>query len=61
MNNWSEDANQPLDLVELTDENGNLKAGFTTDGIHPDDVAKKHIGETIGAYLLKEFPEIVAR
>ena len=23
MNNWSEDANQPLDLVELTDENGN--------------------------------------
>ena len=29
------------------------------DGIHPDYIAKKYIGETISEYLLKQFPDIV--
>ncbi len=62
VNDWVMKQKYAVDVSsKLTDENGNLKAGFTTDGIHPDDVAKKHIGETIGAYLMKEFPEIVTK
>lgn len=34
-----------------TDEEGFLRASFTTDGLHPDAEAKRIIGEAIGSYL----------
>ncbi|MBP5201080.1 MAG: SGNH/GDSL hydrolase family protein [Schwartzia sp.] len=39
----------------LTDENGELKAELTSDGLHPDAEAKKIIGEAIGKYLRATF------
>ncbi len=39
----------------LTDEDGELKASMTTDGLHPDAEAKKIIGEAIGKYLRENF------
>ena len=39
----------------LTDEDGEMKAELTTDGLHPDAEAKKIIGETIGKYLKDTF------
>ena len=39
----------------LTDEDGELKAELTTDGLHPDAEAKKIIGEAIGKYLRETF------
>ena len=39
----------------LTDENGELSAVLTTDGLHPDAEAKKIIGERIGSYLKEKF------
>jgi len=42
----------------LTDPAGNLRADYTTDGLHPDRIGKKYIGETIGRYLLATFPDL---
>jgi lysophospholipase L1-like esterase len=42
----------------ITDENGWLRDGWTSDGLHPDMEGKKYIGETISSYLLKHFPEL---
>ena len=41
----------------MTDAEGQLKAELTTDGLHPDQEGKRIIGEAIGDYLLKTFPE----
>ncbi len=61
VNHWVMSQKYAVDVSgELTDADGNLKVGYSTDGIHPDFIAKKHIGETIGAYLLKQFPEFLA-
>lgn len=39
----------------LTDSNHELRADYTTDGLHPDYEGKKYIGETIGNYLKANF------
>lgn len=44
---------------KLTDARGWLKDIYTTDGLHPDYLGKKYIGETISSYLQKMFPDIV--
>ena len=60
VNDWIMSQKYAVDVSSmLADGDGNLKIGYTTDGIHPDYIAKKHIGETIGAYLMKQFPDIV--
>lgn len=60
VNRWIMTQKHAVDVSSMiTDGEGNLKIGYTTDGIHPDYDAKKHIGKTIGEYLLKKFPDIV--
>ena len=39
----------------LTDAEGNPRAEYTSDGLHPDYIGKKHIGERVGAYLQQHF------
>lgn len=60
VNEWVMAQKYSVDVSSmLADADGNLKLGYTTDGIHPDYIAKKYIGETISEYLLKQFPDIV--
>lgn len=60
VNRWIMSQKYAVDIASmLADGNGYFKVGYTTDGIHPDYEAKKYIGETIGAYLLEHFPEIL--
>ena len=40
----------------LADERGWLRSDYTTDGLHPDYLAKKEMGEKIGRYLSATFP-----
>ena len=40
----------------LADERGWLRSDYTTDGLHPDYLAKKSMGEKIGQYLEATFP-----
>ena len=39
----------------LADADGELEAGYTTDGLHPDLMGKKYIGQTIDTYLRTHF------
>ena len=60
INQWVMSQKYAVDVSSmLADAEGNLKVGYTTDGLHPDYIAKKYIGETIGEYLLAQFPNIV--
>ena len=43
----------------LTEAGGDLSGTLSTDGLHPDYVGKKHIGEKIGNYLRENFPHII--
>ena len=43
----------------LSDAHGQLEDDYTTDGLHPDSVAKRFIGETISNYLRARFPQVV--
>ena len=43
----------------LSDGEGKLEDIYTTDGLHPDSVAKRFIGETISTYLRARFPQVV--
>ena len=43
----------------LSDINGHLDARYTSDGLHPDMEAKQYIGETVGAYLIDNFPNML--
>ncbi len=43
----------------LSDINGYLDSRYTSDGLHPDMEAKKYIGETIGTYLVENFPSMI--
>ena len=43
----------------LSDINGHLDARYTSDGLHPDMEAKQYIGETVGAYLIENFPNML--
>ena len=56
VNNWILQQPYSLDVSSaLTDEAGNLRADYTTDGLHPDYFGKKYIGERVGAYLQQHF------
>ncbi len=58
LNQWIKQQTYHVDVTPaLTDANGQLKAELTTDGLHPDADGKRIIGEAIGDYLLKTFPE----
>jgi len=60
LNDWILGQPHVVDITgPLTDEEGRLKRELTTDGLHPDDLAKKYIGEAVGAYLTAHFPEAV--
>lgn len=60
VNAWILKQKYALDVsTALTDKNGNLKDGYSADGLHPDFAGKKYIGEKIGSYLLKTFPDIL--
>ena len=59
INDWVMEQTWHVDVsTPLADENGALREDYTTDGLHPDHIGKKIIGETIGSYLLKTFPHI---
>ncbi len=56
INEWVRQQEYHVDIAEaLTDENGELRSDYTSDGLHPDAEAKKIIGEAIGAYLKAHF------
>lgn len=43
----------------LSDATGRLEDIYTTDGLHPDTVGKRYIGQEVSRYLLTTFPNIV--
>ena len=51
LSDWSHDV-----ASALADERGWLRSDYTTDGLHPDYLAKKSMGEKIGQYLEATFP-----
>ena len=56
VNFWIKTTPHFIEVTEkLTDEFGYLRAEFTPDGLHPALRGKKIIGETIAAYLKKNF------
>ncbi|MBQ7515828.1 MAG: SGNH/GDSL hydrolase family protein [Schwartzia sp.] len=60
LNEWIRSQPHAIDITaSLTDETGRLRQEMTSDGLHPDYLAKKSMGETIGAYLTANFPEAV--
>ncbi len=61
LNDWIRSQPYAIDITApLTDEAGRLRQELTSDGLHPDYLAKKTIGEAIGAYLAGNFPEAVS-
>lgn len=62
INNWVLQQPYSLDVSSvLTDEAGNLKAEYTTDGLHPDYFGKKYIGEAVGRYLQQNFAWVTSK
>lgn len=60
LNHWIMTQKYAVDVTPgLTDGNGFLRDGYTTDGLHPDMEGKKYIGETISRYLQAKFPQII--
>ena len=58
LNQWIKKQTYNVDVTPaMTDAEGQLKSELTTDGLHPDQEGKRIIGEAIGDYLLKTFPE----
>ena len=56
INNWVMQQEYSLDVSSvLADADGELEAGYTTDGLHPDLMGKKYIGQTIDTYLRTHF------
>ena len=56
INNWVMQQEYSIDVASvLADENGELEEKYTTDGLHPDLMGKKYIGETVDAYLRTHF------
>lgn len=57
INNWIMKQKHAVDVTSsLCGENLYMYPGLTTDGIHPDHVAKERIGEKITEYIRKNFP-----
>lgn len=56
INDWVRQQEFSVDVSStLADTNGELEAAYTTDGLHPDYMGKKHIGQTVDSYLRKNF------
>ncbi len=56
INDWVRQQEFSVDVSSmLADANGELEAAYTTDGLPPDYMGKKHIGQTIDSYLRKNF------
>ena len=56
INDWVRQQEFSVDVSSmLADANGELEAAYTTDGLHPAYMGKKHIGQTIDSYLRKNF------
>ena len=56
INSWIMQQAYSIDIATvLSDANGELEAAYTTDGLHPDLMGKKYIGETVDAYLRAHF------
>lgn len=59
LNCWIKQQQYWVDVTPpMTGTDGRLKPEMTTDGLHPDMEGKKIIGEMIGEYLLKTFPNL---
>ena len=60
INNWIRQQEFSVDVSSvLADAGGELEASYTTDGLHPDDAGKKYIGQTVNAYLRRNFADAV--
>ena len=60
INNWIRQQEFSVDVSSvLADAGGELEASYTTDGLHPDDAGKKYIGQTVDAYLRRNFADAV--
>jgi hypothetical protein len=56
INKWVMEQEHSLDVsTVLADAGGELEAEYTTDGLHPDLMGKKYIGEHVDAYLRTHF------
>ena len=56
INNWVMQQEFSIDVSTiLSDADGQLEAEYTTDGLHPDLMGKKYIGQTVDAYLRTHF------
>ena len=56
VNDWVKRQQYHVDVATaLTDNLGNLRSNYTTDGLHPDYYGKKYIGEQVGRYLQTHF------
>ena len=61
INNWVMQQEYSLDVSSvLADADGQLEAGYTTDGLHPDLMGKKYIGQTVDTYLRTHFAYAVS-
>ena len=49
---WVRKQKNFIDITdEMTDDEGNLKAYLTTDGLHPDSEGKQIIGQAVESWL----------
>lgn len=62
VNNWIKKQPYHVDVTpQLAEKNGLLKPALSADGLHPDHEGKRIIGQTIGAYLTREFGPLLQR
>ncbi len=60
VNDWIKQQHYYIDIfAKFTDKDGQLRADYTTDGLHPDAIGKRIIGEAVANYLRTTFPSIV--
>ena len=56
VNNWVMQQEHSINVATvLSDADGELEEGYTTDGLHPDLTGKKYIGQTVDSYLRTHF------
>lgn len=59
---WVKQQRHHIDITAgLYDDDGDLRTEYTTDGLHPDYVVKKKIGEAVGDFLAKNFADIIGQ
>ena len=60
LNQWINSNSYSLDFnIKLNNEQGFLKLEYTQDGLHPNLIGKKLIGEIINEYLQEAFPNLL--